>query len=153
MLWPLAVYFFLILFLVAAVLGLSRLLEERHHEPATDQPYESGMVPTGSARARFPAEFYLVAMFFVIFDLETAFIVAWAVAARPLGWPGYIELAVFVGVLLAALVYLWRTGAIDWRTPRQRRDLARVRARSSVLRTAGDVRVARRAAAGRGGRT
>ena len=129
MFWPLAVFFFLIVGLVGVVLALSRLIEERHPGAATDEPYESGMAPTGSARLRFPADFYLVAMFFVIFDLETVFIAAWAVAARPLGWPGYVELVIFVAVLLAALAWLWRTGALDWRTARQKRDLARVRAR------------------------
>ena len=119
MLWPLAVYVFMVVILVGVVLALSRLLGERHREPATGQPYESGMMPTGSARLRFPAEFYLVAMFFVIFDLEAVFIFAWAVAARELGWAGYVEMVVFMGVLLAALVYLWRVGALDWRTPRQ----------------------------------
>ena len=68
----------------------------------------------GYARFRFPVKFYLVAMFFVIFDLETVFIFAWAVAFRDVGWVGYIDMLVFVGVLVAALVYLWRLGALDW---------------------------------------
>ncbi len=125
--WPLILYAVLVVLLIAVVLILSRLLEVRHREPATHRPYESGMAPTGSAWVRFPADFYLVAMFFVVFDLETAFIVAWAVAARDLGWPGYISLVVFVGILLVALAYLWRIGAIDWRTERQKRDLERIR--------------------------
>jgi NADH-quinone oxidoreductase subunit A len=62
------------------------------------------------------AKFYLVAMFFVIFDLEAVFVIAWALAARPLGWAGYIEILIFIGVLMAALVYLWRLGALDWGT-------------------------------------
>ena len=60
-------------------------------------------------------------MFFVIFDLEAAFILTWAVAARELGWSGYVEVLVFIGILLAALAYLWRQGALDWRTTRQRK--------------------------------
>ena len=71
---------------------------------------------TGSARMRFPAHFYLIAMFFVIFDLEVVFLFAWAIAAPELGWLGYAEILVFVGVLLAAWVYLWRVGALDWGT-------------------------------------
>jgi NADH-quinone oxidoreductase subunit A len=65
-------------------------------------------------------KFYLVAMFFVIFDLETVFIFAWAIAFRDVGWVGYIDILVFVGVLVAALVYLWRLGALNWGPPRER---------------------------------
>ena len=115
-LWPLAVYVAVVVLMVAGLLVLSWFLGERHRERATGIPYESGMLPTGSARLRFAADFYLVAVFFVIFDLEAVFIFAWAVAARQLGWLGYAEVAVFVGVLLAALVYLWRVGALDWGT-------------------------------------
>jgi NADH-quinone oxidoreductase subunit A len=100
--------------LVSGMIGLSYILGERHHDRATGEPYESGIVSTGSARQRFSAKFYLIAMFFVIFDLEAVFIFAWAVAARELGWAGYIEVLVFIGVLVAALVYLWRQGALDW---------------------------------------
>jgi NADH-quinone oxidoreductase subunit A len=113
-LWPLAAYFGAIIVLVIGMLGLSYLLGEKHRQRATGEPYESGMPPTGSARLRFDVKFYLVATFFVVFDLEAVFLFAWAVAARELGWAGYIEVAVFIGVLLAALVYLWRTGALEW---------------------------------------
>ncbi|HEX2951592.1 MAG TPA: NADH-quinone oxidoreductase subunit A, partial [Armatimonadota bacterium] len=86
-----------------------------------DVPYESGMVPTGSARIRFPADFYLIAMFFVIFDLETVFIVAWAVSMRQVGWAGFTSICVFIGVLFVALAYLWRDGALDWGISRRKR--------------------------------
>ena len=89
-------------------------LGERHQDRATGEPYESGIVSTGSARVRFSAHFYLVAMFFVIFDLEAVFLFAWAVAVPELGWVGYAEVLVFVGVLIAAWGYLWRIGALDW---------------------------------------
>lgn len=112
--WPLVLWAFLVLVVVSAMLGLSHVLGERHQERATDDPYESGIPPTGSARQRLSVNFYLVAVFFVIFDLEVVFLFAWAVAFRELGWAGYLEVAVFVGVLLAALVYLWRCGALDW---------------------------------------
>ena len=117
MLWPLAVYFAIVIALVVVVLGLSALLGQRHRERATGLPYESGVASTGSARLRFGARFYLLAVFFVIFDLEAAFIFAWAVALRDIGWSGYIEGVVFVGVLLAALTYLWRIGGLDFVTP------------------------------------
>jgi len=119
-LWPLVVYFAAVIALVTGMLGLSYILGQRHKDQATDDPYESGIISTGSARMRFDAKFYLMAMFFVIFDLETALIFAWAIAVPELGWTGYVEILVFIAVLLAALVYLWRMGALDWGTVRQK---------------------------------
>jgi NADH-quinone oxidoreductase subunit A len=119
-LWPLGVYFIAVLALVGAILGVSYLLGQRHSDRATGAPYESGIVSEGSARVRLSAKFFLVAMFFVIFDLETVFIVAWAVAGRELGWAGYWEMLVFAGVLLVTLGYLWRIGALDWGSIRSR---------------------------------
>jgi len=113
-LWPLAVYAAAVLLLVSGMIGLSYLLGERHREPATGDPYESGILSTGSAEVRLSVSFYLVAMFFVIFDVEAVYLFAWAVAGRELGWSGYAEVLVFVALLAAALVYLWRLGALDW---------------------------------------
>lgn len=113
-LWPLAVYFSAIVLIVAAMIALSYILGQRHRERATTEPYESGIVSTGAARVRFDIKFYLVAVFFLIFDLEAAFLYAWAVAVRETGWAGYIEVLVFTGVLAAGLAYLWRLGALDW---------------------------------------
>jgi NADH-quinone oxidoreductase subunit A len=115
--WPFIVYFLAVLALAVAMLTISYLLGQRHSEPATGSPYESGILSAGSARVRFSAKFYLVAMLFVIFDLESIFIFAWAVAGRELGWPGYIEMVIFIGVLIVALAYLWRSGALDWAPP------------------------------------
>ncbi len=115
-LWPLAAYFIVVLVLVTVVLVLSYILGQRHYERGTGIPYESGMLPTGSARLRFDVKYYLVAMFFVIFDLEAVFLFAWGVAFRELGWAGYIEVLVFIAVLLVALIYLWKLGALDWGT-------------------------------------
>jgi NADH-quinone oxidoreductase subunit A len=112
--WPLIVYSALVV-VIAAVLAVgTHYLGERRHGRATEEPYESGMRPTGSARVRVPAEFYLIAMFFVIFDLETVFIVAWAIAMRELGWAGFYSVLLFIGILLVVLGYLWRVGALDW---------------------------------------
>ena len=91
-LWPLGAYAAAVAIVVAAMIGIPYLLGERHRERATGEPYESGIVSTGSARLRFPAHFYLIAMFFVIFDLEAVFLFAWAVAAPELGWLGYAEI-------------------------------------------------------------
>ena len=113
-LWPLAVYFVLVIGLLVFMLAFSYILGQRHKERATEVPYESGVSSTGTARIRFDIKFYLVAMFFVIFDVEAVFIFAWAIALREAGWMGYIEILIFIGVLLAALVYLWRLGALDW---------------------------------------
>ena len=113
-LWTLGVYFIAVLLLVVAMLAVSYVLGERHNQHATGQPYESGILSEGSARVHVSAKFYLVAMFFVVFDLEAVFIFAWAIAARELGWMGYCDIVVFIAILLAALAYLWRSGALDW---------------------------------------
>jgi NADH-quinone oxidoreductase subunit A len=113
-LWPLVVYAIAVLGLVTGMLILSWLLGQRHQGRETAEPYESGVAPTGSARLRVSANFYLIAMLFVIFDLEVAFIVAWAVAIQEVGWRGYVGLLLFVGVLMAALLYEWQLGALDW---------------------------------------
>jgi NADH-quinone oxidoreductase subunit A len=113
--WPLAVYTILVGLLVMAMLSMSFVLGQRHHDRATGSPYESGILSEGSARVRFSAKFYLIAMFFVIFDLEAVFLFAWAVAVRETGWAGYAEALLFIMILLATLAYLWRVGALDWR--------------------------------------
>ncbi|HWQ56457.1 MAG TPA: NADH-quinone oxidoreductase subunit A [Bryobacteraceae bacterium] len=113
-LWPLALYFVLVIGAVAATLIVSSLLGQRHRDHATDDVYEGGVIPIGSARVRLSVRFYLVAMLFVIFDLEAVFLFAWAIAARELGWYGYSVMALFVVLLIAAFGYLWRVGAFDW---------------------------------------
>ena len=113
-LWPMAIYFLAVILLILAMLGISYFLGERHRGHATNEPYESGLPIIGSARQRITAKFYMVAVFFVIFDLESIFIIAWAVAIRQLGWAGYAEIMIFIGVLMAALIYIWRLGVLDW---------------------------------------
>ncbi len=113
-LWALVVYCAAAVLLVAAMVGVSFVLGQRHRERATGDPYESGVAVTGSARVRLSADFYLVALLFVIFDLEAAFLYAWAVSARVSGRAGYAGLLVFVAILVAGLVYEWRRGALDW---------------------------------------
>jgi NADH-quinone oxidoreductase subunit A len=114
LLWPLLVYAGGVVLLVGFMVGFSYILGQRHQERATGEVFESGMLPTGTAELRFSAHFYLVAMFFVIFDLEAVFIIAWAIAFQQLGWLGYAGVAVFIGILLAVLVYEWRIGALDF---------------------------------------
>lgn len=117
--WPIGLYFILVVILIAAMLGLSSLLGEQHSQRATGKPYEGGVASEGTARVRFPARFYLVAMFFVVFDLEAVFIFSWAVAAKEVGWAGYWEILIFIGILVATLIYLWRLGALDFGTVRR----------------------------------
>lgn len=117
--WPLGVYFGIVIVLVAGMLLVSYLLGQRHADPATNEAYESGIVSEGSAHVRLSAKFYLIAVFFVIFDLEAVFLFAWAVSAQALGWAAFWETVVFVGILLAALIYLWRIGALDLRDLRR----------------------------------
>ncbi len=112
--WPLVAYVIAVVLLIAAVIGLSSVLGQRHKDRATGEPFESGILPTGSARLHFSAKFYLIAMFFVVFDLEAIFIFSWALAVPELGWTGYIEVLIFIAVLVATLIYLWRLGALDW---------------------------------------
>ena len=112
--WPLAAYAGVVVFIIAMIVVLSYLLGERHSDKATGEVFESGVPPTGSARLQFSSHFYLIAMFFVIFDLETAFIVAWAIGYKEAGWAGFIAALVFVGILLIVLAYELSTGALDF---------------------------------------
>ena len=113
-LWPLVVYGAIVCTLIGAMLGLSYFLGGRHKERATDEPYEGGIVSQGSARLRFSSQFYLIAMLFVIFDVETIFIFSWAIAFRELGWYGYLGMIVFLILLVVVLIYEWRAGALDF---------------------------------------
>jgi NADH-quinone oxidoreductase subunit A len=112
--WPLFLYGGIVLTLVGAMLGLSYLLGQRHKERATGEPYEGGILSTGHARLRFSSQFYLIAMLFVIFDVETVFIYSWAVAFRDLGWYGYAGVLIFVILLFVVLIYEWKNGALDF---------------------------------------
>jgi NADH-quinone oxidoreductase subunit A len=112
--WPLLVYAILVFILAVVILGVSYVLGERHKERETGDPFESGVAATGPARFRFSIQFYLLAMFFVVFDLESAFIFAWAIAFRDLGWGGYVAILVFVLTFLLMIFYLARAGALDF---------------------------------------
>ena len=113
-LWPFLVYVVAVLLLVATMLGLSYVLGQRRANKATNMPFESGVLSVGSPQIHLSAEFYLVAIFFVIFDIETVFIFAWAIAFFELGWEGFASIAVFIVILGIALVYELSTGALEW---------------------------------------
>jgi NADH-quinone oxidoreductase subunit A len=112
--WPFIVFAVIVFFLIALMIGLSYLLGERHKEKMTDEPFESGIPPTGDARLRFSSGFYIIAMFFVIFDLDAAFIMLWAVSFRELGFAGYIGILIFIGLLVVLLIYELSIGALDF---------------------------------------
>ena len=112
-LWPFLLYAALVVLLLTAILTLSYFLGQHHKDRATDEPYEGGIVQAGSARLRFSAQFYLVAMLFVIFDVEAVFIFLWALGFYELGWAGYIGAAIFIAQLVVVLVYEWGIGALD----------------------------------------
>jgi NADH-quinone oxidoreductase subunit A len=112
--WSFAIYLIAIMGLCTFMLVVAYFLGGRTQGRAKNDPFESGVVSSGGARLRFSAKFYLVAMLFVIFDVEALFLYAWAVTVRESGWAGFIEVAIFIGVLLAGLVYLARVGALDW---------------------------------------
>jgi len=100
--------------LAAALILLSYALGRRVKNKVKDMPYESGIAPTGDARQRFSVKFYLVAMLFILFDIEAIFLYPWAVVYRDLKWFGFVEMLVFVVLILSGFFYIWRKGALDW---------------------------------------
>src|SRR6185295_15404353 len=96
------------------MIGLSLLLGPKNPTPEKLAPYECGMPAVGDARERQSVKFYLVAMIFLLFDIEVAFLYPWAMALRDLGWPGFVQVVLFILLLLFGYVYVWRKGALDW---------------------------------------
>lgn len=110
----LGLYAIMVVVVLAVLMFLATWLGERRPGKEKDRPYESGVVPTGSARLRFPVQFYLIAIFFIIFDLEAVFIYSWAVAFDLLGWPGFWYITFFILTLMAGLVYIWKKKGLEW---------------------------------------
>jgi NADH-quinone oxidoreductase subunit A len=119
--WPFLLFIGFVLVVVLALMGLSYVLGQRHSGRWKDEPYESGIAPSDIPPGGISVEFYRVAVFFVIFDVEAVFLFAWAVTLRESGWRGFVEMAIFVGLLVAALAYLWRSGSLDWRNTARRK--------------------------------
>jgi NADH-quinone oxidoreductase subunit A len=92
----------------------SHLVSPLRPTPAKSSPYESGMIPIGDTRERFPVKFYMVAILFIVFDLEVIFLIPWGVAMRALGWEGFIAAMIFIVVLTVGLIYEWKKGALEW---------------------------------------
>jgi NADH-quinone oxidoreductase subunit A len=111
---PLLLLVALVVASAVAMIALSHLLQVRRPTAVKGMPYESGMTPLGSTRDRFSIKFYLVAMLFIVFDLEAVFMIPWSVAFRRLGLLGLIEMLVFVLILLVGFIYVWKRGALEW---------------------------------------
>ena len=92
----------------------SHILNPRRDTPQKLMPYESGMIPLGSTRHRFSVKFYMVAISFIVFDLETIFLIPWAVKVRELGWATFVPVLLFISVLAIGLVYEWKKGGLEW---------------------------------------
>lgn len=98
----------------AGMMGVSHLVGSRRPTPAKEMPYESGITPLGTTRERFSVNFYIVAMLFIVLDIETLFLIPWAAIFRELGVTGLVEVTIFLAVLGVGLVYAWRKGALEW---------------------------------------
>jgi NADH-quinone oxidoreductase subunit A len=114
---PLLIHFTVALILAGAIVLLSRIFGERKYSRAKFQPYECGITPTGDARERFSVKFYLVAMLFILFDVEAVFLYPWAILLRELKMFGLWEMLVYIGIVLVGFFYIWKKGVLDWNTP------------------------------------
>jgi NADH-quinone oxidoreductase subunit A len=112
--FPVLVQAVLAMALAAGLLSASFVLGKRVRNLVKDMPYESGIVPTGDARRRFSVKFYLVAMLFILFDIEAIFLYPWVVVYRELKMFGFVEMLTFVVLILSGFFYIWKKGALDW---------------------------------------
>lgn len=112
--FPLLVLFAIAGVVVVAWLTLAQSIGPKSISPVKADPFESGNPPRGDARIRFSVRFYLVAMLFLIFDLEVVFLYPWAILFRRLGWFGVIEMGIFLALLLIGFIYVWKKGALEW---------------------------------------
>ena len=112
--FPILVQGIIAIGIAAALIVLSYLLGKRVRNAVKDTPYESGITPTGDARARFSVKFYLVAMLFLLFDIEAVFLFPWAVVYRDLKLFGFFEMLLFIAAILAGYIYAWKKGALEW---------------------------------------
>jgi NADH-quinone oxidoreductase subunit A len=116
-----SIYTAMVLGLLTVMLVMAWWLGERRRSRDKDMPYECGIVPTGSARFKISVSFYLVAVFFLIFDIESAYIFQWAIAANQLGIAGWLQISFFIFVLIMSLFYVWAKGGLSWGESRPRK--------------------------------
>ena len=119
-LFGLAVYGVAVALVIAGLLAVSSFIGQRRPGTEKLRPYECGVVPTGAARLQTPVPFYLVAIFFLLFDVEGAFILSWAIGFRELGWQGWLAIVFFIAMLVLGLVYIWKKGGLDWGPSRRK---------------------------------
>jgi len=112
--FPLAVVIVLAVILGLTLLGLANLLGPRRPNEAKASPFEFGSKPSGLGRERFDVKFYMLALLFVVFDVEAVFMYPWAVTLGDLGWPSFVVMAIFGATLVVGLVYVWKKGVLDW---------------------------------------
>ncbi len=112
--FPVLVQGLLAVVIAAALIIISYVFGKKVKNKIKDTPYESGITPTGDARGRFSVRFYLVAMLFILFDIEAIFLYPWAVVYRDLRWFGFVEMLIFVVLILSGFFYIWKKGALDW---------------------------------------
>ena len=111
---PLLILFTLSAGAAVAFVVISTILSPRRPTPQKEMAYESGMIPLGDTRARFSVKFYVVAISFIVFDLETVFLIPWAVELKELGWSAFVAVSLFVVVLAVGLLYEWKKGGLEW---------------------------------------
>jgi NADH-quinone oxidoreductase subunit A len=111
---PLLLLFGVSVLNAVGMVAASHILNPRRPTPEKEMPYESGMIPLGDTRARFSVKFYMVAISFIVFDLETIFLIPWAVQMRQLGWSAFLAMSLFVAVLAVGLLYEWKKGGLEW---------------------------------------
>ena len=114
---PLLIHFLVALGLAGVIVGLSQLLGQHRYSRVKMQPYECGMTPVGDARHRFSVKFYLVAMLFILFDVEAVFLYPWAIIYKDLKMFGFWEMLVYIGIILVGFFYIWEKGVLDWNKP------------------------------------
>lgn len=114
---PLLIHLLVAMGLAGLILILSSLVGRHRPSAVKMQPYECGITPVGDAREPFSVKFYLVAMIFILFDVEAVFLYPWAYVYRELHWFGFVEMLLYILILLAGYVYLWKKGALDWNHP------------------------------------
>jgi len=111
---PILVHFVIVVALAGGILGLSWWVGVKRPSKEKLAPYECGIPPVGDARGSFSISFYLIGMLFILFDVEAVFLYPWAVVFRSLRWSGFIEMTLYIAILLAGYIYIWKKGALDW---------------------------------------
>ena len=111
---PILIYLIVSIGVAVVMVVLSETVGKKTHTPVKDMAYECGMIPTGDARSRYSVKFFVIAMFFLVFDIEAIFLYPWGVVYKDLGWFGLVEMGIFILVLAVGLAYVWGKGALEW---------------------------------------